>query len=43
MRISNRLVVGSVLNISDALSMGEKEVELENGENPDLLENVRNT
>ena len=41
MKISSRLVVGLVLNISDALSMGEKHVELENGENPDLLENVR--
>lgn len=43
MRINSRLTVGSVLNISDALSMGEKQVELETGEKPDLLEKVRDT
>lgn len=43
MRINGRLTAGSVLNISDALPMGEKQVELENGEKSDLLEKVRGT
>ena len=43
MRTSSRLVVGSMLNISYALPMGEKQVELENGEKPNLLENIRDT
>ena len=41
MRISSRLVVGSVLNISYALSMREKQVVFQNGDKPELLENVR--
>lgn len=42
-RINSRLTAGSVLNISDALSMDEKQVELENGEKPDSLEKATDT
>ena len=43
MSISIRLVIGLVLNVSDALSMGDKQEQLENGEKPNLLENIRDT